>query len=639
MKNKVTKMLPTNQIRATFDRETLNENDNTVEVVWTTGYKGLRNSWGEKYYEELSLDPNHVDLEFLNSGRAKLHASHNTEDLDAVLGVIERAWLTPGEGRAKVRFSPDEISQRNLLKVKNEIITDISVGYGVSEYTETTRSGEEIPTFLATRWKPYEISLVPIGFDPGAGFRNKKTETENEVVIIARSQENENNNNTDLSIGENMSDKTQPTVVDTEALKKEAAQAERARATEIRKLVRSMDLADTLAEDMIERGLPVDEAKRNAEAFKKAIDASKATEVTATTRVEVGGDNHEKRRQALESALLFRVDNSIQLSEDAKPLYGKSVLRQLETIIPRHSMESDVAYAKRAMVSADLPLTLANVAEKSLQKMYQAAPSTYEAWTSKDTLRNYKQASQVKAGDFANMAVRAEGADFATATIGEANEVVTLQDHGIIHAFSSQMLVNDDLGVIKSLASRAGAAVKRYENKLAYAALKANKVMADSKACFHADHNNLGSSGAPSETTLAEALKLMREQKTTDGLDYLNLTPKYIVCGPSLEVTVRKLLAAIVPNASSSVNIFTGSLIPIIDPQITNDDYYFIADPSVIDTVTCFKLEGQEAPSIESRIKWENNSLELKLAHAFVASAMDFRGMVYNKGTDGVTTG
>lgn len=624
------RMLPVSQIRAAISDNSLNEENRTVELVWTTGSKGLRSSWGERYYEELSLDPSHVDLTRLADG-APVLAAHDDSSLDSVIGVVERASVDGKIGTATVRFAKDEYSQRIFEKVKDKILRNVSVGYSVSEYTDVSAPGDEIPTYRATRWMPAELSIVPIGFDAGAKTRNQENVTENEVEIIKTRSEDNINKETE------MSEKNQPTV-DTEALKKEAAQAERARATEIRKLVRSMDLSDTLAEDMIERGLPIEEAKRNAEAFKKAIEASKKTdEVTPTVRnVEVGGENQEKRREALESALLARVDSSFKMSEDAKPLFGKSVLRQLETVIPRHTMESDASYAKRAMQSSDLPLTLANVAEKSLQKQYQTAPSTFEAWTSKGTLRNYKQASQVKAGDFANLQTRAENADFATATIGEANEVVTLQDHGIIHAFSSQMLVNDDLGVLKSLASRGGAAVKRYENKLAYAALLANKTMADGIACFHASHGNLGSAGAISQTTVGEALKLMRKQKTTDGLDYLNLSPKYLVVGPELEVAARMFVASIIPNQTSSVNIFQNSMEVIVDPQITNDDYYFIADPSIIDTVTCYHLEGQEAPTIESRIKWENNSLELKVAHAFAASAMDWRGMVKNKGTDGV---
>jgi hypothetical protein len=92
----------------------------------------------------------------------------------------------------------------------------------------------------------------------------------------------------------------------------------------------------------------------------------------------------------------------------------------------------------------------------------------------------------------------------------------------------------------------------------------------------------------------------------------------------------EKYLAQISPNQASQVNPFSGSLVPIVDAEITNDDYFFAADPNRIETVTLFRLEGEEKPRVESRIDWESEELEIKLAHSCVAKAMDWRGLVKN---------
>ena len=624
MEQKTKKMVPISQIRAQISDSGVNEQDRTVELVWTTGSKGLRSSWGERYFEELSLDPKHVDMTRLADG-APVLASHDDTSLDSVIGVVERASVDGKIGTATVRFAKDEYSERIFQKVKDRILRNVSVGYSVSEYTDVTAPGDDIPTYRATRWMPAELSIVPIGFDAGAKTRNQDS-SENEVEILSTRSENQS-----LIKETEMSEKNQP-AVDTEALKLEAAKAERKRASEIRAMVRTADLQDTLAEDMIERGLSTEEAQKNVDAFKRALESSKKTEVSSTVRVEVGGDNETKRREAFENAVLSRVDRNFKLTEDAKPLYGKSLLRQIETLIPRHTMESDAKYAKRAMETSDLPFALANIAEKSLQKQYDLAPATFAPWTKSDTLRNYKTHSQVRSGDFGNLVERAEGDDFTEASFGEEKEIVTLKDYGIVHAFTSQMLVNDDLGVIAKLATQGGVAARRLENKLAYTALTENKTMVDTIACYHDSHGNLGTAGAIGETTVAEAYKLMRKQMSTDGLDALNLTPKFLVCGPDQEVAARKFLASIIPNQTSDVNIFQGSMQVIVDANITGNQYYFLADPSSIDTVVCYRLEGQESPQVESRIKWENNSLELKVAHSFAASAMDWRGIVKNGG-------
>lgn len=621
---RIKQKLPKLQMRAEFMPSSINEEKRTISVTWTTGYKGLRRSAFGEFYEELSLEPTDVNMTLLKSGRAKFLASHDMSSLDSVLGVVESATI----GSAHIRFSKDEISERNLQKIRDGILTDVSVGYMVDEYTDVSAEGDEVPTYRATKWTPIEVSLVPVGFDPGAVVRSE-TQTENEVEIITRSEESKET--------EHMSVKTQPVVeqviVDTEALKKEAATAERNRALEIRTAVREAKLSEKMADEYIDRGTSIDEARSNIALFAKYAKEQEATKVVTATRVEIGTENAEATRKGFEEALLARVDaKNFKVTDDAKQFYGKSLLRQLEIMIPRYTMEADVAYAKRAMSSSDLPLALANVAEKGLQKMYDLQPRTFSQWSRSDTLNNYKEFSQVKTGDHASLLERTENAEAQESSFGEDKEVAQLKDYARIVSFSSQMLVNDDLGAISRIASAGGVAVSRLENRLAYAALTTNKTMNDGVALYHATHGNLGSAAAISTTTVAEAYKFMRKQASTDGLDKLNLTPRYFVCGPDKEVEARQFFAAINPVVTSAVNIFQGSMTVVVDAELTGNQYYFLADPSFIDTVVCYRLAGQEQPKIESRVKFENSSLQLKIDHAFAASMMDWRGVVKNAG-------
>src|SRR4029077_7741849 len=103
----------------------------------------------------------------------------------------------------------------------------------------------EIPTLRATNWTPMEISLVPMGFDPGAVVRNE-TQTENEVEIITRSADH----NEVSVMDENEKKRPEPEASGKlKAAKKEAATAERVRVTEIRKAVKEAGLADEIADN------------------------------------------------------------------------------------------------------------------------------------------------------------------------------------------------------------------------------------------------------------------------------------------------------------------------------------------------------------------------------------------------------
>ncbi len=618
------KMLPKSQIRATVNSSTFNEEKRTVDLVWTTGSKGLRRTWGGDYYEELSLDPSHVDLTRLQDG-APLLAAHNQFGLDGVIGVVERVWLEDGKGLATVRFAKDEDSSAIFEKVRDKILRNVSVGYSVSQYTEVTEEGDTTPTYRATRWQPAEISIVPIGFDPKAQVRTQEL-TENEVEIIERSTNTQETESMSKVIQPN----GEPQTVDVEALKKEAASAERKRVTDITQYAAKLELGSTLAQDHIERGTSYEEAKISLDLFKKALDETKATPVQATVRVEVGTSDTEKKRDAIVESLLYRVDPANFKPSQGNPYIGQNMLRSMEGIITRPVGMHDSQFAARAMSSSDLPYILGNVAEKSAQKKYQLQPRTWSRWASTGTLPNFKTHDSVRSGDFASLEERQENGEFKRGSFSEEREQVTLKEFGKSLRFTRRMLINDDLGMIMEVANQGGVAASRLENRLVYAQLTGSVTMGDNVALFHNTHANLGTNGAISDTTIGEAFKLMREQTSVDGLDKLNLAPQYMICGPQSEVLARKYLAVISPTAASDVNVFSSSLELIIDSEISTNDYFFAANPNSIETVKLYHLAGEEQPRVETRNHFETEAFEIKVAHSCVAKTLDWRGLVKN---------
>lgn len=614
------------------DSPTINEETRTVELTWSTGFKGLRSGWDGSYYEELSMDPKHVDMSRLQTG-APLLASHDSQNLNSVIGVVERAWLEGSEGKALVRFSADPEADKIYQKVKEKILRNVSVGYQVRKYEDVTAKGDVTPTYRATNWQPHEISIVPIGFDPSAQVRSNENQNEVEIETITEVETIAPQITieplADLTHKERTMTEVEKLALET-AAKKQAAQEEKQRQSEIRLAVRSAKLDNTFADELCEQDISADQARKLV--LEKMATAQPQT-VVSTVRIDVDNSNHDARRKNLEESLLNRMDSrNFQVTEGSKELFGKGVLRQIESVIPRYTMETDSQYAKRAMSSSDLPLALANVAEKGLQKQYDLQPRTFEQWSRKDTLRNYKEFSQVKSGDFASLIERPEGTEVKLGAFGERNETVKLSDFAISHAFTSQMLVNDDLSVLSRMASGGGIAASRLENRLAYLALTTNKIMKDGLALYVAGHGNLGTAAAINQSSVAEAYKLMRKQSSTDGLDKLNLAPSIFVCGPDKEAEARQFFASVNAQQTSNVNIYSGSMKVIVDAEISGNQYYFMCDPNVIDTIVCYRLEGQEQPSVQTMIDFNTSSMKLKVEHAFAAAPMDWRGIVRNAG-------
>jgi hypothetical protein len=153
----------------------------TVELVFSTGAGVVRYDWldGKQYLERLSLEAAHIRLDRLNAGAPLLNA-HSALSLADQIGVVEpgSVKLTKQEARATVRFSKRADVEPFFQDVCDGIIRNVSVGYRVHRFEEQAAGKDNaLPVRLATDWEPYEISLVPMGADAGAGVRTSSTLT------------------------------------------------------------------------------------------------------------------------------------------------------------------------------------------------------------------------------------------------------------------------------------------------------------------------------------------------------------------------------------------------------------------------------------------------------------------------------
>src|SRR5688572_8788661 len=120
--------------RGSIAPSSINAARRTAEVIWSTGARVLR-GFLERFYEELSLDPRHVQMQRLTSGAAPLLAAHDGGSLTSVIGVIESARLENGHGIATVRFAKDDpAADAAWNKVEQGILRNVSVGYKVHKY-------------------------------------------------------------------------------------------------------------------------------------------------------------------------------------------------------------------------------------------------------------------------------------------------------------------------------------------------------------------------------------------------------------------------------------------------------------------------------------------------------------------------
>jgi len=159
----------------------------TVDLTFATANADVRRfDWetGTRFWERLSLDPQHVRMQRLTSGTAPLLDSHSAYSIAHVIGVVESAGLEGKRGTSSVRFSKRADVEPFYQDVLDKIIRNVSLGYRVYRFEELSGRKDGLPIRLAVEWEPYEISMVPMGADAGARTRSSREVETNPCVLV-----------------------------------------------------------------------------------------------------------------------------------------------------------------------------------------------------------------------------------------------------------------------------------------------------------------------------------------------------------------------------------------------------------------------------------------------------------------------
>ncbi len=202
--------------------------------------------------EVLSHKSGAADLTRLNDG-APLLFNH---DMDEIIGVVEKAWIGDDKrGHARVRFAKTARAEEIMSMVEDGILRNVSFGYRINEMVEAVKNGKS--TYTATRWEPFEVSMVTVPADHTVGIGRAEARDERDVVVH-RIQE-ESAQPAEITIEEpTMTEQSAP--VDVQVVATQAAEAERSRIAAIEALGQRFNAPD-LSRKLISDGTALDAAR------------------------------------------------------------------------------------------------------------------------------------------------------------------------------------------------------------------------------------------------------------------------------------------------------------------------------------------------------------------------------------------
>jgi len=616
-----------------YCRETTIDNvdtdSRTVELSFSS-----ETPYGRWFGDEiLCHDEECINLERFNNGLGTALFNH---DRDAVVGHIEKAWLEDNRGKALVRFDTDEQSETIFQKVQSGTLQGVSVGYAIYRYevledeeTKSTNGRFNGPAYVVTDWEPLEISIVSVPADPTVGVGRSAEEIH--TSIDTQEDNTRMDQEKTLEVQEVKSEPVETGL--TQADLQKAMEQERKRTSEITALFRDFDVEG--ADEAIVMGVSVDEAR--AMVMDQLRARNKGVSVT------MGEAESDKFRAAAQDAVLMAAGIPVaEPAAGAQELRGHSMVELAREALQREGLKSNfgdnMELARAAINSTStFPAIMSNLANKSVMVGFNEAETTYQIWAGKGSNRDFKEAARVALSEAGNLELVPEGGQFQQDFLGEASARTKVATYGKLFSLTRQAIINDDLGLFSKIATKYGSAAKRLVNKMVYAQLTGNVKMQDNIALFDTKHGNVAGTGeALSVKAIAKAITSMRRQKGITGDATLNITPKYLVVPPELEMTAYQIVnstAAVDGVNSGVVNPYKGRFVVVADAELTDPDaWYLVADASQHDTIEVTYLNGVETPRLETRQGFDVDGIEYKVAFDCGVSALDFRGVFKNAG-------
>lgn len=433
-----------------------------------------------------------------------------------------------------------------------------------------------------------------------------------------------------------------------------AVKAERKRIGEIQASLKAAKLPtdDDFANGLVNSSMSAESAKAKIlDAFVEKNRADGNDLEIKPSAIAIVADARDRFAQGVELALMARAGMAGGQRNEFSGLTLREVARESLRIVnaqvPNDPMQMIGAAFTIRMDSighstSDFANILANVANKGMLNGWGESPETFDRWTAKGSLTDFKPVRRVDLNLFDELATVDEGAEYTFGSIGDRGETIQLATYGKKFAITRQAIINDDMSMFTRIPMRMGQAAKRTIGSLVFSIFTNNPVMSDSVALFHATHNNLATGGgsALSVTSLDTARVAMAKQKDPDSKNKtgLNIRPSYLLVPVALQGTAEQLMKSITEPGQANPNVINkvANMAEII-PDARFDAasataWYLAANPNQYDTIEVAYLNGVDTPYMEQQNGWDVDGVEFKVRIDAGVKALDFRGLYKGNG-------
>ena len=276
-----------------------------------------------------------------------------------------------------------------------------------------------------------------------------------------------------------------------------AIAAERTRVNEITAMCRDFGVSGL--EDYIQNGSTVEQVRA------AIMDGLRKNGAPLRTGIQITGSGEDDFRRDAADGLLIRSGMNPEKATNGAQQMANMTLRDMAI----ECLERSGAADARRKSSDDLftmlmqrqfynptaafPAILDNAINKSYVEGHRKAPVTFDRWTKKGSLKDFKvHDNNYLAGPIGDFLEVPEGGELKNDKPTDAKlPTRRLHTYGKQFTLSRQAFINDDIDLVTSIPARHAAAARRTINTQCYQILMGNPAIYDGKKLFSAEHRNL----------------------------------------------------------------------------------------------------------------------------------------------------
>ena len=434
----------------------------------------------------------------------------------------------------------------------------------------------------------------------------------------------------------------------------QAIAAERQRMAEITSLCRQTGME---AEPYIRSGAAMDEVRQAAVTF--------LIQHNGPVGARFGGpDQQQDFRQAASDALLMR--GGLPVSSPSEEAYSMQRLSLRDMAIECMAREGvgtttellrmskddlwDQLQRQFLSPSAAFPAILDNTIRKTIVQRYQAAPTTFQLWTSEGTLTDFKASKdhEYLLGGGGDFELVAEGGELKHDTLKtELLPQRKLSTYGRQFSMTREAFVNDDIGLITEMPGKYAAAARRTINKQVYSILMKNPAIFDGVPLFDNAHGNLmETGGAPSIDTM-QAIMLKLLSQTDPFGDSIMVQPQFVIVPVGYGFRMAQILESpqievegIGSHTANALYQYRNTLVTVEEGTINTLagkgaalPWFMAGNPATGRSIQVDYLNGMKTPSVRRSQPTGQLGFVWDMWLDWGVSVVDYRGIAKNPGT------